>query len=531
MSSPVASVPRRILLLSLLLALSAVVLVGATRPRSTPMYNSEEHQLIVDRGVALVTIPPSVHLPPGVSFASANKAAYREMVRSAKRLAVGFDSNNDTYSSRTPSIQDNCYWTTYTQRDENRAIHVPDDAQVPARTLTIPGSTHRDSTTSFTLGQLAALYGDYRRTTHCSDGKCYLTNINVGMVRFDGNVVREGTFCPAPVGGGRYLQAIASGLIPPYKALGNQFQNSVGANALDDASWYGDEMIRIANVNDWHFASGAIAWYTGMHRLALLYVDSARQNPVHWIRALHYEANALHSLTDLFSFGHVVTNRDETSYGIMKDGGNLQNKGYLWMENVLRMGGATRNGSGRISLTGTLPSPLQDLANVRNDFVDSYRQGWWARAKAERTYHSEFNKKGANVRNLMGDAFQIFGDTKLNEMVMTGTGATVAMNAVQISVQSLFDAYVALSANSGSTVESIGNAGSPYFAALKYVPVYVASEDDDYFTGRWTLYAKGVDDLTGVGKVPSGWESCAVKYLSGADWLWPPKSTTPCAAF
>ncbi len=529
-----SSAARRAALLALICtatATSVALLVAAGPPPTPPPYNSEEHQLIVDRGAALVNIPAGVTLPPGVSLAATTKPAYREMVRSAKRLAVGIDGNNEAaYSQSTPKVQDNCYWTGYAQRADNLKMHVPDDAQVPDKVLQIPGATNGSSTTAFTLGQLAAVYGDYRRTTHCEGGLCFLNNFDVPKVGFNGNIVREGTFCPDSVTAGAYLQRIGSGLNPPSGGLGNQISNSVGPNRLSDASWYGDEMLRIANVNDWHFSSGAIAWYTGMHRLALAYVDSARSNPVHWVRALHYEANALHSLTDLFAFGHVVTNRDETSYGIMKANSLLANKGYLWQQNVLAMGGATRSGSGRISLSGALPTPLTNLATDRNDYVNSYRSDWWARAKAEHTYHSEFNETGAQVRNLNGDVFQIFGDKRLNQMVMTGTSLPVLIQAVRASVQSLFDAHVALGAGT-ITQQSIGAAGTPYFAALKYVPVYIASDANRYFTGRWTLYAKAVDDLTGVGKVPSGWESCAVKYLSGADWAWPAKTDAACAAF
>lgn len=533
--SPSRSVARRILLLSLPTAVIIGMLIAAT-----PMlrYNSEEHQLIVDRGVALVTMPASVKLPAGVSLAPLTKAAYQDMIRSAKRLAVGFDSNNENdYSESKGAVQDNCYWKApanpaarkYVQLEENKAIRVPDLSIVPDKVLRINGYANATAT-PFTLGQLAALYGDYRRTTHCEGGKCFLTNADVATVSFQGNVVRKGTYCPANMPTGQYLQAIGSGLIPPYLPGANQIRNAVDNDGdWDQAGWYGDEMIRNANINDWHFSNGAIAWYTGLHRLALLYADSARIDPMHWVRALHYEANALHSLTDLFAFGHVVTNRDETAHGIRKDRGLLDNTGIKWMAHVLTLGGATRSETGQLSLSSNLPA-ITNAATERSDFVAANRGSWGARALGERGYHKEMNASGAEVRNLNGDDFQIFGDAKLNQMTVTGKSLDVLTQAVRASVQSLFDAHDALTKGSTS-VETLGKGGSPYFAALKFVPVYIASDANSYFTGRWTRYAKAVDELTGAGIVPSGWEPCAIPYLSGADWTWPAKTKTPCTAF
>lgn len=509
------------------------VLVAATGPRPpSPRYNSDEHHLIVDQGVALVKVPASVTFPTSVTFAPIAASAYIDQIRQAKLLAVGFDSNNESdYDQTRGKVQDNCYWNHYGQLEYNKKIHIPDAANVPSKVLKVLGYTSGTSAAGLTMGQLAAIYGDYRRTTYCAGGKCYLTDGDVGDIGFGrGNVVRKGTFCPDPLLAGRYLAAIASGLVPPFGSAGNEFANTANDDEWTDAGWWGDEMLRIANVNDWHFSSGAIAWYVGLHRLALLYADSARSNPAHWTRALHYEANALHAFTDLFAFGHVVTNRDVTTMGILAADKLTGNAGHLWMENVLRMGGATRAGDGRISLSSNLPA-IADRAGVRNDFVKSDRGTWAKRADWERRYHDEFNTSGAQVRNLRGDEFTILGDSHLNDMMATGNAMAVLTGGVRASVQALFDAYESMRTGT-ATAADLGKAGSPYFVALQYLPVYVGQDANRYFLGRWTLYAKAIDEMAGTAKVPGTWDNCKVAYLSGADGLsWPDKQSSACAAF
>ena len=499
--------------------------------RTTMFYNSEEHQLIVDRGVALVKVPTSVKLPANVTFGHVEAAAYQDYVRKAKRLAVGFDSNKlSDFVNTKEGVQDNCYYPpTFGQLSGNQAIYVPDIATVPTQVLQVAGYTKTGSSTQFTMGHLASLYGDYRRTTYCDGtGRCFLTQADVDTVAFTRGNART-KFCPAAVPAGDYLQAIGSGLNPPAGPVGNVTANTAyTVNDRFEAGWWGDEMLRIANINDWHFANGAIAWYVGAHRLALLYADSARGDPRYWVKALHLEANALHSLTDLFAFGHVVTNRDVTSHGIMVDNEPTPGTGSKWMKNVLELGGGSRDGGGTISLSSNLPA-IREVTGTRNDFVPSKRYGWWDNAKAEHTYHNEFNSKGAYVRNLNGDEFQIFGDGRLGAMVMTSKSVNVLVEAVRTSVQSLFDAQQQLAA--GGTVENIGKAGSSYFGALRLVPVYIMSDGNNYFTGRWTRYAKAIDEISGGKRVPTTWESCAVAYLSGADWKWPTATTTACTAF
>jgi hypothetical protein len=503
-------------------------------PEPAVPYNSEEHRLIVDQGVAAVQVPSTIRFPDGTGVRQVTPAAYVAGYREAKRLAVGFESNNPgDFDGDKASVQDNCYFEGkvaggFEQVEYNKTIYIPAQSQAPAQIFTVPAHNATVAYGAFTLGQLAALYGDYRKTTFCdASGRCFLTNADIGEVVFErGNALRSGTYCPPKINAGRYLQAIGSGLVPPFGVGANTTRNTANDDEYQEAGWWGDEMLRIANINDWHFSNGAISWYIGLHRLALLYADSARTDPKHWNRALHYEANALHSLTDLFAFGHVVTNRDETSFGIMKGFGG--NRAYQWMENVTRMGGGTRSASGMISLSPTLPA-IRGVAGTRNEFVKSDRGTWAVRADGERRYHNEFNKSGAQVRNLNGDDFQIFGDARLSQM-LNGTAVGVIRNAVTASVQSLIDAHADLGA--GKTVADIGTSGSSYFAALKYVPVFIVRDANGYFPGKWARYADAISKISGVNKPLSNLAGCQVAYLSGVDGIqWPPKPSGPCTTF
>ena len=279
---------------------------------------------------------------------------------------------------------------------------------------------------TFTFGDLMSIYGDYRRTPYCDDtGACFLTHATTNTVTFnqgwdcygalwagrpDGSdgfpLFSDCGWRPDPITTSNYLRRIAAGLWPPYGAAGNTFANTaLEEDDYFEAGWWGDEMMRIAVSNDWHFSDAAVAWYVGMHRLALHYVNLARTDSKYWNHALHYEANALHSLSDLFAFGHVVTNRDETSFGVMSDDGLTGRTTYLWMENVMDQGGAQRDANGRISLTSSLPAS-RTCTHPRNDFLPSYiaGTGWGNWARWEHTYHDDFNHSGAVVRNLRGES-------------------------------------------------------------------------------------------------------------------------------
>lgn len=504
-------------------------------------YNSEEHKRLVDRAMADVVVPPSIVFPANTGFITRTTVSQVQAYKLAKNTAVGIQSNQPSqYDSTTKHVQDNSYWVDdgYRQRQYNLVLHIPDTSDLRDRILQVEGRTHNDVRT-FTLGELVAFYGDYRRTTWCQNGQCYLVPNNQWTLTFDRGKdcfgvwpFNECGYRPAPVDMAYYLRSIGSGLVPPHGDLGNFVSNTANDNEYTDAGWWGDEMMRISNVNDWHFSSGAAAWYTGMHRLAALYVDSARINPRYWNNVFHYEANALHSLTDLFALGHIVTNRDETSYQVMKNMGILDSSAYRWQNHVLGVGGASRLGetpdyyAGRIQLSNTLPV-VKDIAHYRNDWLPSYVYSWWTWALWERNRHNEFNSAGGTVRNLLGETLQIYGDAKFDTM---GPGTRAAVSrAVQASVQSLLDGYVALS-NGTTTLAELTANGSPLFAAWKHVPVFVENDYSDYFDGMWTRYAQYADILSGAGVVPSDWSNCRMPYMGGSDGF-PAQGSGPCTSF
>jgi hypothetical protein len=502
-------------------------------PGENRAYNSEEHKLIADLGVAGAKIS-GVKLPPHLELKIVNKSYYVQGYKYAKNLAVGFSTNDQNdYDKDKKGVQDNCYWTGFGQLKYNKAIWIPQITPVPLPN-SIPGKVFNIPTYAgsrvkqYTFGELVALYGDYRRSNYSKQpDQCYLTNADVDTIHFSRGTRLYKKYCPAPVPGYAYLRSIGSGLVPPFGEVANASSNTANDDEYNEAGWWGDEMLRIANVNDWHFSNGAVAWYTGLHRLALYYVNKATLDPRYWVQALHYEANALHALTDLFAFGHVVTNRGETSYGIMKSNDLLNKNVYLWMENVIKMGGGVRLSNGKISSTAILPD-ISDRTVQRNSFLKSYRGTWALRARREQKYHDYFNDKGAKVRNLHGAKFYIFGDGKLHKMDQHAHNQI--SQAVKVSVQSLFDAYESLQKRKIKLADLI-KPGSFVFEALKYIPVYIEKDPDKYFLGRWTLYAKAIDQITGAGKVPRDWDKCKIPYLSGKDYSWPAKHSKKCTEF
>ena len=489
---------------------------------TSSFYNSEEHSLVVDRGVSRVTIPPEVTFPAGlVAVGHVTKAAYTDRMRHAKSVAIG---------AATAKNQDNCYPTpTFVQSEGNKKLAIPDTALAPTTLISVHGWATGTSAGGFSMGQLAAVYGDYRKTTYCDGtGKCYLTNGDATNVHFyktlwedvQQNILRAGfdrtqmnrSLCPEPMLTAGYLEQVASGVWPPYRKLGNTVFNLAGPDEFDAVGWYGDEMLRIANINDWHFSDAAIAWYVGMHRLALLEANAARTDPRRWARALHYEANALHSLTDLFALGHVITHRDVTSFAIMRDAISRSNaSAWAWMTNVIRMGGGSRNLLGKVSIGNELPV-IADVNPGRSDFFPAYRAAIEIPgALKEKHYHDTYNDKGGDVVNLNGDAFTIYGDGKL---ATAGSVTTeVITNAVRASVQQLFNAHVKL--KNGGTVAAIGAAGSEYFEALKYLPVFITKDNYGSFKGMWTTYADAINRMSGVNKTLSKASTCTLPVVSG----------------
>ena len=510
-------------------------------------YNSEEHKVLTDMGVAAVVVPAGIELPWPTRFDLFDLDFHQGPYINAKNLAVGFATNNPAdYDENKKKVQDNSYWYGYGQLEYNKKLWIPSpQAQMFRQRGLWVAANARDGNNdgelrTFTLGALVALYGDYRRTTYCEEGRCSLTNADVTTLSFLHGQdcfgiwpFQECGFRPNPVAMETYLRHIGSGLVPPFGSAGNASGNTAADGEIHEAGWWGDEMLRIANVNDWHFSNGAVAWYVGMHRLALIYAEMARSDPRHWNQALHYEASALHSLTDLFAFGHIVTSRAETSRGIMVSEGLETEAAYRWMQDVTEMGGGENDGDGRVELSSLPPTIADGGYHPRNEFLPSYAGTWAPRALREKHHHDDFNSTGATVRNLAGNRFRIFGDGQLK--LRSGQpedqkAMAIIAEAVRVSVQSLFNAYADLDCGA-RTIDEIGSQGSSYFDALKLVPIFVENDPEDYFNGRWTSYAQHIDNLTEAAVVPANWQACEMDYVDGGIASLPWSDPNSCTTF
>jgi len=541
--------PRRLLLATTL----GLLIVG----EPAYGYNSEEHKILVDWGASMTRPHPSIALPAPTAYQVTAVTTRQQVFKNAKLFAVGFDTNVIAdYSEDVKKVQDHSYWYDYGWKQilGNKQLYIPPVSLVRDTALFV-GAVTAGAQTAFTIGELSAIYGDYRRTTKCdAAGNCYLTNVELPFTTFG-----EGYDCFLLDCGWRpddrttttYLRFIGSGLWPPYACV----LATANDDQYEEAGWWGDEMVRIAKTNDWHFSSGAVAWYVGMHRLALLHVDRARTDPRAWTQALHYEANALHSLIDLFAFGHVVTNRDRTSWHIMEESGLTSHPSYQWMANVIRTGGGVRDvdgdgdaTDGRIDLVQALPPIADTNTHARNEFMSPSNSGWGTYALQEKDFHDAYNHGGATVRNLKGDRFYIQGDGEMRHGASAAM-RTIAAEAARASIQSLYDAHQRLAA--GETVEQIGDAGDVYFEALKNLPVFV--ESNAYYThqqdgecypagtgeptghnydGRWARYALFVDYVTGAGVVPAPAGTCLVRYEDGELAIaGPVANPIPCTTF
>lgn len=513
-------------------------------------YNSEEHKLLVDMGAALVRIDPSIQLPAPTGMRTRSLPERRAYFRNAKFFAVGDSTNNNVVNDQRKGCQDNSYWSGngWDQWDYNRKIYIPKLSEVRETLLEVTGYTAPSAQGLYTMGELAAFYGDYRRTVYCQTGTCYLTNGNAANIRFDMGedcfgppLFRDCGWQPGPFAFDHYLRYIGSGLVPPYDPTLSGTGHADPAD-YDEAVWWGDEMFRIATANDTHFSSGAVAWYVGCHRMALYYASLARDNPAYWNQALHYEAAALHSFTDLFAFGHVVTNADRRTFGIAGRAGVRDSHPYRWMEHVLGKGGGSRDGEGRVSLDADVPAPAEYSSRQRVDYMNTTTTllTWGPYGVAEADFHDCYNQSGGTVRNLAGDRFTIYGDGDFERTVQSSR--EIIAEAVRLSIQSVFDGYVEL--GRGRTLAQVLAAGSPFYAALKKLPVFVESSprheydgwlpENDVTTGHnydgeWTLFAEFLDELTGTHIVPV--TPCVMRYEDGNRYIEPVQPAVPCTSF
>ncbi len=130
-----------------------------------------------------------------------------------------------------------------------------------------------------------------------------------------------------------------------------------------------DLSIALALNNPTHFSARAAQTYVRWHRVAM--IMARQKNRLR--EALHYEALALHSFTDLFAFGHMHEDRE------------LTDKLIAW----------GKNNTHRAGFTNQLATNAGKLMGGYVNF-----------------YHNAYNWKGAMLKNLAGDSWRGYGDKK-----------------------------------------------------------------------------------------------------------------------
>jgi len=258
----------------------------------------------------------------------------------------------------------------------------------------------------FTFGDLVAIYGDYRRAVFCKN--------NGGKEQC---LLNDDLASPNTKMALAHQRRFARGEVAPMGAAGNALQNSeYDDKAYDERlTWWGDEMMRIANSNDWHFSGRAMDWYVGSHLQALHFASraAAENQPGFLWQAIHWEANGLHSLTDLFAPGHMIVDREGSVDSIWThrpaNSLSLPNSKpvYAWYRSVLTSGKAAADGPlASVADPKPIAAPLSSPANT-------YLGSSAAWARWEESGHTYFNMNGAQVKTLGGKEFVAFGDSRL----------------------------------------------------------------------------------------------------------------------
>ncbi len=192
------------------------------------------------------------------------------------------------------------------------------------------------------------------------------TDEAIGAVA-DGKVFARFTFGDLVAIYGDYAVAVGEVNNPDFAKRASRLKTIVRGEGSNDAER--DHSIQLSVNNPTHFSLRAAQAYIRWHRHALLI---ARQKNRLW-EALHYEALAVHSLTDLFAFGHIHDNRQLTDRLI-----NWRNRQKV------------QAGLG-VFAAGTASKLMGAYVNY---------------------FHSGYNWKGAMMQNLAGDSWRGFGDKK-----------------------------------------------------------------------------------------------------------------------
>ncbi|AKJ02479.1 Hypothetical protein AA314_04105 [Archangium gephyra] len=488
-------------------------------------YNSEEHKLIGDKGAAVAATCESLQRAGapvqngrwgcGV-FGNLNRTRSQVPLLKSYDATVGPPSNCESEGSgfipgqqpelvtyewqrcyKSWGLEENRKYKTQAQglhsvttplgqdkdQDFNKTLYIPRQDDTTLKSLeplvVWVGTADGKKGTYFTFGDLVALYGDYRKAVTCDEKRhdCLLTD----------NVLPDDT--AKTVHG--YLRSFAHGVTPPIDLLGNSATGwepyeKDSQPQSDKFGWWGDEMMRLAGVNDWHFSDVAVSWYVAMHRLALRHAMLAVKNndPTSLWKAIHYEANGLHSITDLFSPGHMVVNRKASTQEIWSGvPGYEQNPLRVWGTRVAELGVLGDIASGKEELDAPSSSWAPTSVKLTSMKLKKPYALW---AKWEESGHSSFNKNGAQGRTLAGTEFYIYGDSRLfgrrnPEQPDVDPGPPYSAElfknsseAVQVGLRSLLDAYSVMKAGGvtrlDATYRGLENNRARYFAALQYIP-------------------------------------------------------------
>ncbi len=494
-------------------------------------FNSEEHKYLGDAGSAAV--PVCGGNVTGKCRPATISSRFQPLLQSydprhpASKVALVTKSQQTAFRREALARQPGYESKRMTgQKHYVEEIYIPPDDSAVAPLLVWVGNASLPTDGEwFTFGDLVAIYGDYRRAVTCDgdDANCLLTDA------LDGHTVTALD----------HLRGFARGEVPPFGSLGNTTSNSDPNGNATSAPWWGDEMLRIANTNDWHFNRRAIYWYTGLHRQALSMAALAaeRNDPASLWQAVHMEANGLHSLTDLFAPGHIIANREKSVDGMFKNNSASWTDVFDWNHAIL--------GMGQPSMQSLAP-----IAAPRQSQIGSDRGTWVSWARWEEAAHTQFNKNGAIVRNNRGDEFIAFGDGRLftckEEAAKNGKVhpqnpgklPEVAAAAVTHSLQALFEAYAQLLQAGGSKTgdtrisavetkakEIVG--GVAYYDALNDVPIdikeacYKNADGFCYGVGRWMAagYRGEVLGTLKVGKLASEPDLPEVTPVDGEKWV------------
>ncbi len=242
----------------------------------------------------------------------------------------------------------------------------------------------------FSFGDLVAIYGDFAET---------FAEVN------NPAIVQRAATLKEIVGGRRHYTAFASEK---------------------------KHVMELAAHNATHFSMGAAQAYVQWHGQAL----TLAAQPGRLWEALHYEALALHSLTDLFALGHMLEDRERTDQLVK----------WARKNNTALSAAVAKGGS----------SAMGGLVNF---------------------YHNAFNFRGAMVKNLAGESWRAYGDGKYRivDAACARKSYIERRACVDVATKAQRDIIVNAAAKSlsGVLARATGKslpAGTEY-AALAHVPI------------------------------------------------------------